>query len=152
VELQLLDHGFLAKQGDDRSMRVVKIAAHRGAITDRNGEPLAVSTPVDSVWVNPQEFNDNIDQLPKLAQGLKEDQQTWRGASPAISTASFSIWCGTCRPSRRRTSRRLGIPGVYLLREYRRYYPAGEVAGHVVGFTTSTTRARRDWNSASISC
>ncbi|MDP9082159.1 MAG: penicillin-binding protein 2, partial [Pseudomonadota bacterium] len=40
VELQLVDHGFLAKQGDDRSMRVVKIAAHRGAITDRNGEPL----------------------------------------------------------------------------------------------------------------
>src|SRR5260221_9212856 len=75
VELQLLDHGFLAKQGDDRSMRVVKIAAHRGAITDRNGEPLAVSTPVDSVWVNPQELNDNIDQLPKLAKALKEDQQ-----------------------------------------------------------------------------
>jgi len=75
VELQLLDHGFLAKQGDDRSMRVVKIAAHRGAITDRNGEPLAVSTPVDSVWVNPQELNDNIDQLPRLAKALKEDQQ-----------------------------------------------------------------------------
>jgi len=61
VELQLLDHGFLAKQGDDRSMRVVKIAAHRGAITDRNGEPLAMSTPVDSIWVNPEELNDNID-------------------------------------------------------------------------------------------
>jgi cell division protein FtsI (penicillin-binding protein 3) len=76
VELQLLDHGFLAKQGDDRSMRVVKIAAHRGAITDRNGEPLGVSTPVDSVWVNPQELNDNIDQLPKLARALKEDQQS----------------------------------------------------------------------------
>src|SRR6202034_3899055 len=74
VELQLLDHGFLAKQGDDRSMRVVKIAAHRGAITDRNGEPLAVSTPVDSVWVNPQELNENIDQLPKLSKALKEDQ------------------------------------------------------------------------------
>jgi cell division protein FtsI (penicillin-binding protein 3) len=58
VELQLVDHGFLAKQGDDRSMRVVKIAAHRGAITDRNGEPLAVSTPVDSVWVNPQEIDE----------------------------------------------------------------------------------------------
>jgi cell division protein FtsI (penicillin-binding protein 3) len=70
VELQLLDHGFLAKQGDDRSMRVVKIAAHRGAITDRSGEPMAISTPVDSIWVNPQELNDNIDQLPKLARAL----------------------------------------------------------------------------------
>ena len=137
VELQLLDHGFLAKQGDDRSMRVVKIAAHRGAITDRNGEPLAMSTPVDSVWVNPQELNDNIDQLPKLAQGLASRiSSPSRGASPAISTASFCIWCATCRPSRRRASRRSAFPGVYLLREYRRYYPAGEVAGHVVGFTT----------------
>jgi cell division protein FtsI (penicillin-binding protein 3) len=70
VELQLLDHGFLAKQGDDRSMRVVKIAAHRGAVTDRNGEPLAVSTPVDSIWVNPQELDENIDQLPKLRRAL----------------------------------------------------------------------------------
>ena len=76
VELQLLDHGFLAKQGDDRSMRVVKIAAHRGAITDRNGEPLAISTPVDSVWVNPQEIDENIDQLPQLGKALKEDQQS----------------------------------------------------------------------------
>jgi cell division protein FtsI (penicillin-binding protein 3) len=84
VELQLLDHGFLAKQGDERSMRVVKIAAHRGAITDRSGEPLAVSTPVDSVWVNPQELNDNIDQLPKLA---KAHHQQSRSLIPLLGAA-----------------------------------------------------------------
>jgi cell division protein FtsI (penicillin-binding protein 3) len=136
VELQLLDHGFLAKQGDDRSMRVVKIAAHRGAITDRNGEPLAVSTPVDSIWVNPQELNDNIDQLPKLARALKEDQQTLARRITSNLDREFLYLVRHMPPDQAERIKALGIPGVYLLREYQRYYPAGEVAGHVVGFTT----------------
>ena len=136
VELQLLDHGFLAKQGDDRSMRVVKIAAHRGAITDRSGEPLAVSTPVDSVWVNPQELNDNIDQLPKLAKALKQDQQLLARRITSNLDREFLYLMRHMPPDQAAHIKALGIPGVYLLREYRRYYPAGEVAGHVVGFTT----------------
>jgi cell division protein FtsI (penicillin-binding protein 3) len=136
VELQLLDHGFLAKQGDDRSMRVVKIAAHRGAITDRNGEPLGVSTPVDSVWVNPQELNDNIDQLPKLAKALKEDQQSLVRRITSNLDREFLYLVRHMPPEQAAHVKALGIPGVYLLREYRRYYPAGEISGHVVGFTT----------------
>jgi cell division protein FtsI (penicillin-binding protein 3) len=136
VELQLLDHGFLAKQGDDRSMRVVKIAAHRGAITDRNGEPLAVSTPVDSVWVNPQELNDNIDQLPRLAKALKEDQQWLARRITSNLDREFLYLVRHMPPDQAAHVKALGIPGVYLMREYRRYYPAGEVAGHVVGFNT----------------
>lgn len=136
VELQLLDHGFLAKQGDDRSMRVVKIAAHRGAITDRNGEPLAVSTPVDSVWVNPQELNDNIDQLPKLAKALNQDQQWLARRITSNLDREFLYLVRHMPPEQAAHIKALGIPGVYLLREYRRYYPAGEVAGHVIGFTT----------------
>jgi cell division protein FtsI (penicillin-binding protein 3) len=136
VELQLLDHGFLAKQGDDRSMRVVKIAAHRGAITDRSGEPLAVSTPVDSVWVNPQELNDNIDQLPKLAKALQEDQQWLARRITSNLDREFLYLVRHMPPDQAEHIKALGIPGVNLLREYRRYYPAGEVAGHVVGFTT----------------
>jgi len=136
VELQLVDHGFLAKQGDDRSMRVVKIAAHRGAITDRNGEPLALSTPVDSVWVNPQELNDNIDELPKLAKALKEDEQTLARRITSNLDREFLYLERHMPPEQAAHVKALGIPGVYLLREYRRYYPAGEVAGHVVGFTT----------------
>jgi cell division protein FtsI (penicillin-binding protein 3) len=142
VELQLLDHGFLAKQGDDRSMRVVKIAAHRGAITDRNGEPLAVSTPVDSVWVNPQEINDNIDQLPKLAKALKEDQQSLARRITSNLDREFLYLVRHMPPEQAAHVKALGIPGVYLLREYRRYYPAGEVAGHVVGFTTIDDRGQ----------
>lgn len=136
IELQLLDHGFLASQGDARSMRVVKIAAHRGAITDRNGEPLGVSTPVDSVWVNPQELNDNIDQLPKLAKALKEDQQSLARRITSNLDREFLYLVRAMPPEQAAHIKALGIPGVYLLREYRRYYPAGEVAGHVVGFTT----------------
>jgi cell division protein FtsI (penicillin-binding protein 3) len=136
VELQLLDHGFLSSQGDARSMRVVKIAAHRGAITDRNGEPLAVSTPVDSVWVNPQELNDNIDQLPRLARALKEDQQTLARRITSNLDREFLYLVRHMPPEQAAHIKALGIPGVYLLREYKRYYPAGEVAGHVVGFTT----------------
>jgi cell division protein FtsI (penicillin-binding protein 3) len=136
VELQLLDHGFLAGQGDARSMRVVKIAAHRGAITDRNGEPLGLSTPVDSVWVNPPELNDNIDQLPKLAKALKEDQQSLARRITSNLDREFLYLVRHMPPEQAAHIKALGIPGVYLLREYRRYYPAGEVSGHVVGFTT----------------
>jgi cell division protein FtsI (penicillin-binding protein 3) len=135
VELQLLDHGFLSKQGDQRSMRVVKIAAHRGAITDRSGEPLAVSTPVDSVWVNPQELNDNIDQLPKLAKALMLDQQQLARRISSNLDREFLYLERHMPPEQAAHVKALGIPGVNLLREYRRYYPAGEVAGHVVGFT-----------------
>ena len=142
VELQLLDHGFLAKQGDDRSMRVVKIAAHRGAITDRNGEPLAVSTPVDSVWVNPQELNDNIDQLPRLAKALKEDQQWLARRITSNLDREFLYLVRHMPPDQAAHIKALGIPGVYLMREYRRYYPAGEVAGHILGFTTVDDRGQ----------
>jgi cell division protein FtsI (penicillin-binding protein 3) len=136
VELQLIDRGFLAKQGDERALRVVKIAAHRGAITDRNGEPLAISTPVDSIWVNPQELNDNIDQLPKLARALKEDQQTLARRITSNLDREFLYLVRHMQPEQAAHVKALGIPGVYLMREYRRYYPAGEVTGHVVGFTT----------------
>jgi cell division protein FtsI (penicillin-binding protein 3) len=136
VELQLFNHDYLAKQGDDRSMRVAKIAAHRGAITDRNGEPLAISTPVDSVWVNPQEVNDNIDQLPRLARALNEDEQTLARRITSNLDREFLYLERHMPPEQAAHVKALGIPGVYLAREYRRYYPAGEVTGHVVGFTT----------------
>ena len=136
VELQLLDHGFLVVQGEARSMRVVKIEAHRGAIVDRSGEPLAISTPVDSVWVNPQELNDNIDQLPKLAKALQQDPQVLARRITSNLDREFLYLVRHMPPDQAAGIKALGIPGVNLQREYRRYYPAGEVAGHVVGFTT----------------
>jgi cell division protein FtsI (penicillin-binding protein 3) len=136
VELQLFNHDYLAKQGDERSLRVAKIAAHRGAITDRNGEPLAISTPVDSVWVNPEELNENIDQLPKLARALNEDQQTLARRITSNLDREFLYLARHMPPDAAAHVKALGVPGVYLAREYRRYYPAGEVTGHILGFTT----------------
>jgi len=142
VELQLFNHDYLARQGDERSLRVAKIAAHRGAITDRNGEPLAISTPVDSVWVNPQELNDNIDQLPKLARALNEDQPTLARRITSNLDREFLYLERHMPPEAAAHVKALGIPGVYLAREYRRYYPAGEVTGHVIGFTTVDERGQ----------
>ncbi len=136
VELQLVEHGFLARQGDERSLRVVKIAAHRGAITDRNGEPLALSTPVDSIWVNPQEVNENIDQLPRLAKALQQEPQALARRITSNLDREFLYLERHMPPEQAVAVKSLGIPGVYSMREYQRYYPAGEVAGHLVGFTT----------------
>jgi cell division protein FtsI (penicillin-binding protein 3) len=136
VELQLVEHGFLAKQGDDRSLRVVKISAHRGAITDRNGESLALSTPVDSIWVNPQELNENIDELPRLAKALQQEPQALARRITSNLDREFLYLERHMPPEQAAAVRNLGIAGVYSMREYQRYYPAGEVAGHLVGFTT----------------
>ena len=130
VDLQLIDHGFLTGQGDARYSRVAEITAHRGTITDRYGEPLAVSTPVDSVWVNPQELTQSADQLPRLARALKRDPQT------SNLDREFLYLARHLEPEQAARIKALGIPGVYTLREYRRYYPAGEVTGHLLGFTS----------------
>jgi cell division protein FtsI (penicillin-binding protein 3) len=135
VELQLVNHDFLTNEGNQRSTRVVAIVAHRGMITDRSGEPLAVSTPVDSVWVNPKELLANPEQVPALARLLGED----RGA--LMQYVSTEVERDICRvkrgvePAEAFKIRELGIEGLSLTREYRRYYPASEVTGHLLGFT-----------------
>jgi cell division protein FtsI (penicillin-binding protein 3) len=135
VQLQLVQHRFLAGQGDARFSRVAAIAAHRGTISDRQGEPLAVSTPVDSVWVNPQELAGNAEQLPRLARTMKVDvHELVRRVSTGMDREFMYVARGL-QPNDARKVRELGITGVNLTREYRRYYPAGEVAGHLLGFT-----------------
>jgi cell division protein FtsI (penicillin-binding protein 3) len=135
VNLQLVDHTFLAREGDARFSRVVQIAAHRGTITDRYGEPLAVSTPVDSIWVNPKELALASDQLPRLASALKLDRGELARRITTNLDRDFLYLARHRDPSEAERIKALGIPGVYLSREYRRYYPSGEVAGHILGFT-----------------
>jgi cell division protein FtsI (penicillin-binding protein 3) len=135
VNLQLVDHGFLAKEGDARFSRVVEIAAHRGTVTDRYGEPLAVSTPVDSVWVNPSELALATDQIPRLAAALKLDRQELARKITSNLDKEFLYIARHRQPAEAEQIKALGIPGVYTTREYRRYYPAGEVTGHLLGFT-----------------
>jgi len=134
-DLQLEEREFLRGQGEARHLRVVTVPAHRGMITDRHGEPLAISTPVDSVWANPQELIVARDRLPELAGllGLPVDgvQQLLAGRGDR----EFVYLRRHVAPDLAREVMALGLPGVALQREYRRYYPAGEVAGHVLGFT-----------------
>ena len=136
VNLQLVDHGFLASQGDARFSRVATITAHRGNIVDRNGEPLAVSTPVDSVWVNPQELSGSIEQLPHLAMALGADRAELTRRVSSNLDREFLYLARGMTPVDALRVRQLNLSGVYLAREYRRYYPAGEVTGHVLGFTS----------------
>jgi cell division protein FtsI (penicillin-binding protein 3) len=135
VNLQLVDHGFLSSQGDARFSRVVSITAHRGMITDRYGEPLAVSTPVDSVWVNPKELVLATDQVPRLAAALHLDAQDLARRVTSNLDREFLYVARHRTPAEAQRVSELQIPGVYLTREYQRYYPAGEVTGHVLGFT-----------------
>ncbi|MEJ2059659.1 MAG: penicillin-binding transpeptidase domain-containing protein [Gammaproteobacteria bacterium] len=134
-DLQVVERHFLQQQGDARHLRVVTMPAHRGMITDRNGEPLAISTPVDAVWANPQETLAARKQLPKLAKllGMKYGE-LYRRLSD-FSTREFVYLRRQVPPDLARRVMDLGVPGVALQREYRRYYPLGEVAGHVLGFT-----------------
>ena len=135
VQLQLVQHSFLASEGAARFTRVAAIVAHRGTITDRYGEPLAVSTPVDAVWVNPRELAANIEQLPRLARAIHLNQQELVRRVSTGTDREFMYLARGLQPADARKVRSLQISGVNLAREYRRYYPAGEVTGHLLGFT-----------------
>jgi cell division protein FtsI (penicillin-binding protein 3) len=135
VCLQVLDKEFLLHQGEARHLRVVSLPAHRGMIQDRNGEPLAISTPVESVWVNPQELGGEQQRIPELAQLLSMDRGKVQRLLASRADREFLYLRRHISPALAAQVKDLKIPGVYLQREYRRYYPAAEVAAHVVGKT-----------------
>ena len=134
IYLQSLHKDFLQQKGDARYSRTLVLQAHRGKITDRNGELLAISSPVESVWASPPDVKINKDQKQELAKLLgiktkdidKKIANTQRGfvyikrrVSPDLAAKVMS----------------LKIAGVFLQREYKRFYPAGDVTAHLVGFT-----------------
>jgi len=135
VYLQVLDKDFLNQQADTRHLRTEKISAHRGTITDRYGEPLAISTPVDSIWVNPKQFAPAVDSVPQLANALGVDSQILMRRITRSMDKEFLYLKRHLSPERAAEALALKLPGVNVQREYRRYYPASEVTGHVVGFT-----------------
>jgi cell division protein FtsI (penicillin-binding protein 3) len=135
VYLQVLNRDFLNHQADARHLRTERISAHRGTITDRNGEPLAISTPVDSVWVNPQQIASAVDRVPELARALGIDADQLMRQITRSMDKEFLYLRRHLSPEQARQVLALKLPGVNALREYRRYYPAGEVTGHLVGFT-----------------
>lgn len=136
VDLQVLRAPFLQGQGDARHLRTVAIPAHRGMILDRNHRPLAISTPVDSVWLDPQEGPDTKG-VRRLAHLLDLDASLLSGSLRQAKAAGREfMWVRRLiDPSLGRQVDALKLPGVSLLREYKRYYPMGEVGSHVLGFT-----------------
>jgi cell division protein FtsI (penicillin-binding protein 3) len=134
VYLQGINNNFLQQKGDARYGRVVDIHAHRGMITDRHGEPLAVSTPVESVWASPADVIISASQVAQLAQvvGLSAAEVK---SKLSDTSREFVYLKRQLPPEQAAKVVKLAIPGVSLQREYRRYYPGGEVTSHLIGFT-----------------
>ena len=135
VYLQVLNKDFLNEQADTRHLRTERISAHRGSITDRHGEPLAISTPVDSIWANPRELAPAVDSVPQLARLLEVDEQELIRRITRSIDREFLYLRRHLSPDESARVMALKLPGVNVQREYRRYYPAGEIVGHLVGFT-----------------
>lgn len=135
IYLQVAQQDFLVNQGEARFRRSMVLEANRGLITDRNGEPLAISTPVQTIWASPAD----MDPIPpaklrslarllemspeelasKLADNKREFVYLKRQISPELADQVIA----------------LGIPGISKQQEYRRFYPAGDIFAHILGFT-----------------
>lgn len=136
VYLQIFNKEFLKDHGDARALRVVEIPANRGAITDRNGEPLAISTPVSSIWAEPQQVMANgIPDLELLAEYLQMQGGTLITLLQDQMDRQFVYLKRHTTPKLAEQVMSLNIPGIFLQKEHRRYYPASEVTAHVLGFT-----------------
>ncbi len=143
--LQVVDtergYEFLQGQGDARAIRTEVIPAHRGQIVDRNGEPLAISTPVVSIWANPSEAEAGRQQWPELARKLGlpldalENKLAYQGRH-------FVYLRRHLPPPEAEAALAMKVPGIYSQREYRRFYPAGEVTAHLLGFTDIDDRGQ----------
>ena len=134
VQLQLLESEFLESRADAQQLRVARIVARRGRILDRNKQPLAVSAPVDSFWAHPDSLDSLIPFLPKIAAAFGTSAQQLQERLRRAQGREF-VWLRRgLPPSRSQPVIDLDAPGLQVRREYRRYYPAGEFAGHLVGF------------------
>ncbi|MDN6179574.1 MAG: penicillin-binding protein 2 [Halomonas subglaciescola] len=133
--LQVIDRPFLQSQGDARTLRHETIPAHRGMIADRHGDPLAISTPVMTLWANPQELPDDPVQRVVLAQALGMSLVALDERVARYSEHEFMYLRRQMTPQAAQEVLDLRMPGVYSQQEYKRYYPSGEVAAQLVGVT-----------------
>ncbi|HQT42738.1 MAG TPA: penicillin-binding transpeptidase domain-containing protein [Halothiobacillus sp.] len=150
VQLQVSEQGFYVQQGGDRQQRAQVIPAHRGMITDRNGEPLAISVPMDSVWINPMELIKfyaqlnagavsmkikDRDPIQTLAKFLSLPKANLQALVDSNRSKQFIYVKRQLRPSLADQIRAAKLPGVGLQREYQRFYPAGDAIAPLIGFT-----------------
>lgn len=140
--LQVFDKDFLQDQGDARTIRMERINAHRGMIQDRYGKPLAVSTPVLSLWANPSEVLASGESLKPITDYLEVESADFVARLENARAKNFVYLRRHLPPAEARSVLEHEIPGVYAEREYHRFYPAGEVASHLVGFTNVDDRGQ----------
>ena len=126
-------HDFLQRKGDAVVSRVLDLPAHRGMITDRRGEPLAISTPMESLWANPASVNASPEQLKHLAKLLDMPLAEHRRSGSVKTARNSSTSSVSCRRNRPPPPPSSAFPGLYLRREYRRYYPSADVTSHAAG-------------------
>ena len=132
--LQSFHKKFLQAKGDARYSRTLVLPAHRGKITDRNGELLAISSPVESVWASPPDVEITSAQVQQVAAllGMKSSELSKKLVN---TERGFVYLKRRLSPELAAKVMKVGVPGIYLQREYKRFYPAGEVTAHLVGFT-----------------
>ena len=134
--LQIFNKDFLQDKGDLQHVGVVPVSAYRGQIKDRNGEPLAISTPVQSIWVNPRQLKDaDSEKIGQMAKILSMPEKELRAILAKEADKRFMYLKRQINPAIAEKVKALEITGVYFEREFKRYYPAGAVSGHLLGFT-----------------
>ncbi len=140
LDLQVINNQVLQEQGNRRTVRNDVIVGHRGNIMDRNGQALAISTPVQSLWLNPREIIDNPQAWKKLASALETIEVNtdvlWNRIQDNAQR-EFLYVKRRLPPAEVQSILDLKIRGVYSQEEYKRFYPLGEVAVHLVGLTNS---------------
>lgn len=149
--LQGINTNYLQGKGDALTNRNLTLPAHRGQVSDRNGKLLAISTPVESLWARPDELKLSGEARAQLARVLGVSPQALEKTLARKTRGEFSVR-RPVTPEQAVRIAAMGVPGLHLRREFRRYYPAGEVAAHVVGFTNvddlgqeGVERAYQDW-------
>ena len=136
VYLQIFNKDFLQDKGDMHHVGVVPVPAYRGQIKDRNGEPLAISTPVQSIWVNPRQLKDSdSEKIGQMAKILSTPEKELRATLAKEADKRFMYLKRQINPAIAEKVKALEITGVYFEKEFKRYYPAGAVSGHLLGFT-----------------
>lgn len=133
--LHIMQRDFLQGQGDARTIRTIPLVANRGLITDRNGEPLAVSTPVQSIWVNPSELAQDPEAVRNLAVALELNPDVLLTSINNNASREFLYVKRRLAPADAEAILALDIDHVYSQQEYQRFYPQGEVTAHLVGFS-----------------
>ena len=134
VYLQAVNTDFLQMKGESRFSRVLEVPATRGRILDRNGEAVAISTPVKSIWAIPEDVQASPAQVKSLATLLNVDPAELEKKF-SDKTRDFVYLKRQIPPEQAERIAELGLPGIYSQREYRRYYPGGDGMAHVIGFT-----------------